>query len=151
MTGILTIRAAETSEQKALEALQWRASLNNPGDRDILLANPDAIELPLDQISAGGVFIAERDDVIVGFAAVLPRVDGQAELDGLFVEPAIWRCGVGRSLVDHCGEFARAQGVAALHVVGNSHAKDFYSACGFEIVGEHQTRFGVGIAMQKKL
>ena len=151
MTEALTIRIAETSEQEALEALQWRASLSNPGDRDILLANPDAIELPFDQISAGGVFIAERDDVIVGFAAVLPRPDGQTELDGLFVEPAMWRCGVGRSLVDHCGEFARAQGVAALHVVGNSHAKDFYSACGFEVVGEHQTRFGVGIAMQKKL
>jgi N-acetylglutamate synthase-like GNAT family acetyltransferase len=131
--------------------LQWRASLSNPGDRENLLANPDAIELPLDQIGAGGVFIAEQDDVVVGFAAVLPRSDGQAELDGLFVEPAMWRCGVGRSLVEHCGEFARAQGVAALHVVGNLHAKDFYSACGFEVVGEHQTRFGVGIAMQKKL
>ena len=151
MTEALTIRIAETSEQKALEALQWRASLSNPGDRDALLANPDAIELPLDQISAGGVFIAERGDVIVGFAAVLPRPDGQTELDGLFVEPAMWRCGVGRSLVAHCGEFARAQGVVALHVVGSRQAKDFYSACGFEIVGEHQTRFGVGIAMQKKL
>ena len=73
MAEVLTIRVAETSERKALEALQWRASLGNPGDRDILLAHPDAIELPLDQISAGGVFIAERDDVIVGFAAVLPR------------------------------------------------------------------------------
>jgi N-acetylglutamate synthase-like GNAT family acetyltransferase len=151
MTWAVTIRIAEASEQEALEALQWRASLSNPGDRDILLANPDAIELPLDQISAGGVFIAERDDVIVGFAAVLPRPDGQSELDGLFVEPALWRCGVGRSLVEHCGEFARAHGVAVLHVVGSLHAKDFYSACGFEVVGEHQTRFGVGIAMRKKL
>jgi len=151
MTGTLTIRIAETSEQEALEALQWRASLGNPGDRDALLANPDAIELPLDQISAGGVFIAEQDDVIVGFAAVLPRPDGQTELDGLFVEPAMWRCGVGRSLVDHCGALARAQGVAALHVVGSPHAQDFYSACGFEVVGECRTRFGVGIAMQKTL
>ena len=151
MTGTLTIRIAETSEQEALEALQWRASLGNPGDRDALLANPDAIELPLDQISAGGVFIAEQDDVIVGFAAVLPRPDGQTELDGLFVEPAMWRCGVGRSLVEHCGALARAQGVAALHVVGSPHAQDFYSACGFEVVGECRTRFGVGIAMQKTL
>lgn len=97
MTESLIIRIAETAEQKALEALQWRASLNNPGDRDALLANPNAIALPLDQIAAGGVFIAERDGVIVGFAAVLLRADGQTELDGLFVEPTMWKCGVGRS------------------------------------------------------
>lgn len=151
MTDALTIRVAETAEQKALEALQWRASLNNPDDRDALLANPDAIELPLHQIAAGGVFIAERNGVIMGFAAVLSRADGQTELDGLFVEPAMWKCGVGRSLVEHCGEYARARGAALLHVVGNPHAKGFYSACGFEVVGEHQTRFGIGLTMQKKL
>src|SRR5215212_4331549 len=118
MTESLIIRVVETAEQKALEALQWRASLNNPGDRDALLANPDAIELPLDQIVGGRVFIAERDGVMAGFAAVLLRADGQIELDGLFVEPTMWKCGVGRSLVEHCGEFARARGAAALHVVG---------------------------------
>ncbi len=150
MIEALTIRIAQTTEQAALEALQWRASLNNPGDRDALLANPDAIELPLAQITAGRVFVAERDGVIAGFAAVLLRADGQIELDGLFVEPAMWKCGVGRSLAEHCCEFARAQGAAALHVVGNPHAKDFYSACGFEVTGECQTRFGVGLTMQKK-
>jgi len=149
MASALTIRVAETSEQKALEALQWRASLNNPGDRDALLAHPDAIELPLDQISAGRVFVAEADGVIAGFAAVLPRPDGQSELDGLFVEPTIWRSGVGRSLVEHCCRFALANGASSLHVVGNPHAKDFYAACGFEILGEYQTRFGVGISMRK--
>jgi GNAT superfamily N-acetyltransferase len=151
MAESLIIRIAATAEQTALEALQWRASLNNPGDRDALLANPDAIELPLDQIAAGRVFIAERHGVIAGFAAVLSRVDGQIELDGLFVEPTMWKCGVGRSLVEHCAEFARARGAAALHVVGNPHAKNFYSACGFEVNGEHQTRFGVGLTMRKIL
>jgi hypothetical protein len=33
------IRAAVMSERQALEALQRRASLNNPGDGDALLAN----------------------------------------------------------------------------------------------------------------
>ncbi|MDR3471249.1 MAG: GNAT family N-acetyltransferase [Devosia sp.] len=147
----LTIRVARPAEQRALEALQWRASLNNPGDREALQANPDAIELPIDQINSGGVFVAERDGVLAGFAAVLPRPDGQTELDGLFVEPDSWRHGVGRSLVEHCGRFSRAQGATVLNVVGNPHARGFYTACGFVVVGEHQTRFGVGIAMQKPL
>jgi len=151
MTQAVTIRIADTVEQKALEALQWRSSLSNPGDRDALLAAADASELPLDQITAGSVFIAELDGAIVGFAAVLPRTDGEAELDGLFVEPNMWRCGVGRSLVEHCGRFACSKGAGILHVVGNPHAKGFNAACGFEVVDECQTRFGVGLTMQKKL
>ena len=79
------IRPAVMSERQALEALQRRASLNNPGDRDALLANPDAIELSPDQIAAGHVFIAERDGAILGFSAVLPREGPEMDLDGLFV------------------------------------------------------------------
>jgi GNAT superfamily N-acetyltransferase len=37
------IRLARPDEQKILESLQRLASLDNPGDRDALLANPDAI------------------------------------------------------------------------------------------------------------
>jgi hypothetical protein len=54
----LVIREAVLSEQTALEALQLRASLGKAGDRDALLANPDAIGLPLEQIAAGEVFVA---------------------------------------------------------------------------------------------
>jgi hypothetical protein len=39
----IVIRTALIGEKQQLEALQWRASLNNPGDRAALLANPDAI------------------------------------------------------------------------------------------------------------
>jgi N-acetylglutamate synthase-like GNAT family acetyltransferase len=151
MTGTILIRPAIVSEQKALEALQMRASLNNAGDRDALLANPDAIELPLEQISANRVFIAERDGAILGFSAVLPRDDGETELDALFVEPTLWRSGVGRLLVEHCAEVARAQGSSLLHVVGNPHAQGFYAACGFKMTGTVGTRFGVGLALIKPL
>jgi GNAT superfamily N-acetyltransferase len=98
MRDLLTRRAV-TSEQKALEDLQLRASLINTGDRDALLAHPDAIELPLSQITAGGVFLAEWNGTIVGFAAVEPREDGESELDALFVEPSMRRRGIARSLI----------------------------------------------------
>ena len=64
------IRPARPGEQATLESLQRRASLNNPGDREALLANPDAIAVPIEQIAQGCVFVAERDGVVVGFAAV---------------------------------------------------------------------------------
>ncbi len=151
MAKLLTMRVADEADKNALEALQWRASLNNPGDRAALLANPDAIELPSHQLAAGGVFAAERHGVIEGFAAVLPRHDGAAELDALFVEPAFWRQGIGRVMVDHCCVYASSMGSGTLHVVANPHAKDFYSACGFEETGEQVTRFGVGIMMRKAI
>ena len=143
------IRCAVVSEQRELEALQLRASLTNAGDRDALLAHPDAIELPVDQIAAGAVFVAERNGAIVGFAALLPRPDGDVELDALFVDPDVRRCGVGRSLVDHCVQIIRAQGSTALCVIGNPHASDFYTACGFTVVGTTATRFGLGLLMRK--
>jgi N-acetylglutamate synthase-like GNAT family acetyltransferase len=146
-----SIRLAVISEKEELEALQLRASLTNAGDRDALLANPDAIELPVDQIAAGTVFVAEQDGAIVGFATVLRRPDENAELDALFVDPDVRRGGIGRSLVVHCAKVACLQGAAALCVVGNPHAYDFYIACGFQVVGKTETRFGLGLLMRKML
>ena len=145
------IRLAVGSEREELEALQLRASLTNAGDRDALLANPDAIELPADQIEAGNVFVSEQDGVIVGFAALLRRADGDSELDALFVDPNARRCGIGRALVEHCAKVACIQGSSALCVIGNPHAYDFYIACGFEVVGEIETGFGMGLLMRKML
>jgi GNAT superfamily N-acetyltransferase len=85
----------------------------------------------------------------VGFAALLPRADGDVELDALFVDPSVRRCGIGRSLVDHCVQIVRAQGSAGLCVIGNPHASDFYNACGFAVVGTTTTRFGPGLLMRK--
>ena len=143
------LRPAIPSEQKDLEALQWRASLSNPGDRDALLANPDAIAIPIEQIENGYVFVAEWNGAIAGFSTVLPREDGQAELEALFVEPTIRRRGIGRLLVEHCVQVARLQGATVLHVIGNPHAQLFYLACGFELTGVTATRFGCGLLFRK--
>jgi hypothetical protein len=56
----LTLRLAAPAEKSALEALQLRASLMWEEDRPRLLANPALIELPLEQIESGRVFVADR-------------------------------------------------------------------------------------------
>jgi GNAT superfamily N-acetyltransferase len=147
----VSIRLARRDEQTMLESLQRRASLSNPGDRDAILANPDAIELPLDQITSGGVFVAECDGVAAGFAAIVPRADGGAELDALFVEPHLWKQGIGRRLVAHVAEVARMRAATFLHVIGNPHAEGFYLSCGFCVTGTIETRFGVGLTMRRVL
>jgi GNAT superfamily N-acetyltransferase len=151
MQDAVHVRLARPSERLALEALQARASLANPSDREAILANPDAIDLPANQLDDGQVYVAEVAGSILGFAALLPREDGNVELDALFVEPEIWRQGLGRKLIDHCTVAARLRGAAAIHVVGNPHAEGFYRACGFELVGTTATRFGVGLLMRRLL
>ena len=151
MARPVSIRLAVSSEQGALEALQLRASLMNETDREALLAHPDAIELPIAQIEAGRVFVAERDGATLGFSVVLPRNDGDAELDGLFVEPSAWRGGIGRKLVEAAGAFAASAGASALYVIGHPLSAGFYYACGFELLGKAETRFGAALSMRKEL
>lgn len=143
------IRLAVPSERAVLEDVQRRASLNNPGDREAILAHPDAIELPPEQITAGHVFVAELDHAIAGFAAVVPRDTPEMDLDALFVEPHLWGKGIGRLLVDHCAAVSRQEQKTALHVIGNPHAAGFYRACGFEEHGTVATRFGDGLLFRK--
>lgn len=147
----VSIRSARAGERQALEALQRRASLSNAGDRDALLANPDAVRLPEAQIDARQVFVADREGGRVGFSVVLPRDDGDAELDGLFVDPDAWRGGIGRLLVEHAAGHARLLGGNWLYVIANPHARDFYLKVGFVIHGETRTRFGTGLVMRRPL
>ena len=112
---MLSIRLARMEEHEELEALQRRASLANEADRSQLEAHPDAIELPIAQIESEQVFVAERDGRIVGFAALLPEQDN-IELDGLFVDPAMWRNGIGARLVDAATLEARQRGQSLLVV-----------------------------------
>jgi GNAT superfamily N-acetyltransferase len=139
----VAIRLARADEREELEALQWRASLANEADRPHLEAHPDAIDLPLAQIAAGQVWVAEVESRVAGFAAL---VDG--ELDGLFVEPNLWRSGVGAALIETVTHEARRKGLT-LSVVANPAALAFYERCGFAVEGEAQTRFGPALRMSK--
>ena len=143
----LRIRLAAGQERDALEALQWRASLAIEDDRPHLEAYPDAIELPQEQIDLGQVLVAEIDGAIAGFAVVLPE-EGHAELDGLFVEPELWRKGIGAALVEAATHEARNSGLT-LMVIANPAALGFYEHCGFSLEGEAQTRFGPALRMSR--
>jgi GNAT superfamily N-acetyltransferase len=139
------------AEHGALEELQRRASLAWEEDRAMLLAHPDAIELPVEQITDGRTIVAEGSRVLLGFAVVLRRDDGDAELDGLFVEPSHWRRGIGRILVTYAERLTTAEGATSLWVTANTQALGFYDSCGFVRVGEAATRFGQAPRMRKRL
>jgi GNAT superfamily N-acetyltransferase len=116
--------------------------VHDPDYREQLLAHPGAIELPAEQIARGLVRVAERAGVVVGFAVLFEPSGGACELDGLFVEPASMRGGVGRRLVEDAARIARKRGAARIDVVANPQAVRFYERVGFVVIGAASTRFG---------
>jgi GNAT superfamily N-acetyltransferase len=139
----LSFRLARRDELEALEELQRRASLANPNDRPHIEAHPDAIHLPPAQIANGEVIVAQLSGVVAGFAAVVG-----GELDGLFVEPKLWGCGIGRALLDEATHNARCKGLP-LTVIANPAALGFYEKCGFVVERDAQTRFGPALRMSR--
>ncbi len=151
MADDVVIRCARLDERLLLEDLQRRAALMWDAYRESLLAHPDAIELPIEQITTGRVFVAEQRGVVLGFSVVLPGPDGESELDGLFVDPGHGRRGIGRLLVQAAERLATSEGAQVLSVIAAPEAQGFYGACGFEPAGEHSTRFGPALVMRRRL
>ena len=139
----LNLRLATPEEHEALEALQWRASVEIKEYRDELMLNPDAIHLPPAQIANGQVIVAELDGELAGVAAVV-----SGELDGLFVEPDLWGRGIGRTLADAATHEARQRGLS-LKVIAAPGARRFYESCGFSVEAEVSTRFGQALRMSR--
>ncbi|HSS12641.1 MAG TPA: GNAT family N-acetyltransferase [Rhizomicrobium sp.] len=144
----LVFRFANADERQSLEELQRRASLVYEAYRAALLANPDVVHLPLPQIQAQQVRVAEQDGVALGFTAVLPRDGNACDLDGLFVEPDCWKRGIGRALMQDAFVLAQAR---VMHVTANPYAEGFYVKVGFVRTGTVPTAFGIGIKMHRNL
>ncbi len=145
----IRIRPARREDRDTLGALKLRASLAWGDHVEELRALPEARQVPAEHLSS--VIVAERAGRIVGFATVLPRGDGEAELEDLFVDPACWRCGVGTRLVAEAERRAKALGTRSLHVIAGERAQAFYERCGFRAVGTVMTDLAPACEMRKEL
>jgi GNAT superfamily N-acetyltransferase len=153
----LDIRLARPDDRQDLIELLWRASLEWDVVRQDLLDNPEAIDVDPEMIARNQVFVAEQGGRIMGFATIIPRErnsgEGEgddAELEGIFVEPAQWRRGIGTALLRQIEREAQAWGANRLHVVASPNVEAFYSAAGFTRTGEQKMPFGPnGIVMVK--
>lgn len=146
----LSIVDARPEHAEELRELQRRASLVSEDAREQLLSDPDAIALPAGAIAAGQVRVAvTAGGLVAGFAVLGEAIAGVCELEALFVEPAIWRGGVGRMLVQDASARAAALGARAIEVTAKPGAVEFYERAGFVATGEAvQTRLGAGARMR---
>ena len=146
----MLLRPAKEDEREALGALKLRATLAwGDHTREVLLALGGADELAAELLAAS--FVAEVGGRIVGFATLVTKDDLEAEVEELFIEPGVWRKGIGTRLLEEAARRAVAAGARRLSVAANPRAKAFYEACGFHQIGEVPDSFGWSPLMQKQL
>jgi GNAT superfamily N-acetyltransferase len=143
------IRTSVSEDLPALRRLFRRSSLSNEGDRDHLLANPEALELPASGVGQARTRVAvAADGTILGFVTGLPREASMLELEDLFVDPDWMRRGVARLLVADLIAEARRNGIARIQVTANPHAYAFYRSVGFVHLHDTEAQFGSGSRME---
>ena len=97
------------------------------------------------------MIVVEHWGAPAGFAVVVPREDGNANLDGPFVEPDLWRGGFGRKLVEEAAHFATILEASLLIVAASTKSTQFYAKCGFKPSGTASTPEGPVALMQRSL
>jgi GNAT superfamily N-acetyltransferase len=150
----LDIRLAQPDDRLKLIEVQRRASLAGSEDdvRRQLRERPELIDLDAEMIAGNQVMVAELGRTIVGFATIVTHEGDDAELEGIFVEPAHWRKGIGRTLLHAMEREAAAWGANRLHVLANVDALRFYEINGFQRLGEQRTELGpVALLMAKPI
>jgi amino-acid N-acetyltransferase len=94
----------------------------------------------MEQLTTNG-FLAECDGRIVGFAALEIYSSKLAELRSLAVAAEFQGRGIGKSLVQSCGELARRNHVFEVMAITSS--EEFFQHCGFDFTlpGEKKAVF----------
>lgn len=80
------------------------------------------------QLGRDRIFVAEADGEILGFYSLI--VEGEPELDLLFVSDAAQATGLGKVLFDHMRQTARDAGVASVLIVSHPPSVGFYERMG---------------------
>jgi ribosomal protein S18 acetylase RimI-like enzyme len=146
--GPIDVREATAADEAAVARIFRSASLSNDGDREVLLAHPEALVLADGLVARGRTRVATSGDgTVVGFASTRPTGPGVLELDDLFVDPGARRLGTARQLIGRIVAEAAAEGIVRIEVTANPHAMGFYEAVGFVGAGQADTEFGSGLRM----
>lgn len=104
----------------------------------------------------GEMFVAEVDSEVTGFCHLIPSRDadddGVAEIAAIYVDPAAWRRGSGRSLCDAALASAlqiQAPWVTLWVLVENALGRRFYEAMGFWADGARKSEDCRGFTLEE--
>jgi ribosomal protein S18 acetylase RimI-like enzyme len=159
---VLRIRAAEPDDAMAVAEVHVRSwqlgyrGLLSPDYLDQLRPEDRARQYAFSDISTDGpeTIVAVQDGAICGFASTgaassLMHVT-RGELLALYVDPACWRRGIGRRLIDVARRRLTERGYTEAilwMLVGNERAKAFYRTDGWAPDGERRDDQVWGLAV----
>jgi GNAT superfamily N-acetyltransferase len=126
---MLALRPARPEEGPALTELCLRSKAVWGYDDAFMAACRKELTLTSASILASRVQVAELDGRLAGMAEVRSAGD-TAQLEKLFVEPAMLRTGTGRKLLDWAKAAALAAGATALVIEADPDAAGFYRRMG---------------------
>ena len=103
---------------------------------------PKKPENYLESICNKEFFVAEEDDVIVGFGVLNKE---SAEVEAVYVDPKAGRRGVGLMVLEKLEERAKGVGLKALRLNASLNAVPFYVRAGYAGQGESTYRLSTGV------
>jgi predicted N-acetyltransferase YhbS len=131
------IRPARAEEATGLAQLAVRATEHDGYDPVVMARLAPVLQINLALIAAGLVFVAEDvNGTVIGVVAFRPLgPSGLFLLEGIFVEPAFMRRGVGRRLIETAAGYARKLGGCAIVIYANPTSAGFYARLGAIRIG----------------
>jgi len=152
MAAVAAIRFATPEEREALGDLHRRSSMVWEEDRANLEAHPEVFGVPAEAIAEQRVRVAVGEEgEVLGFSGVADAGEGVCELEGLFVEPAIMRAGVGTALVEDVATRHAAAGLREIVLTTGPRTFGFYESLGFTVGEPVATRFGPAARLRRRL
>lgn len=139
----MKIRRARPEEAPALSQLAFVSKAVWGYDAAFMEACRDELCVTAAQIAdpqrCFRVAEAAGKPAVLGFYQ-LDRIDeATAELEKLFVDPQALGQGVGRQLMAHAADWARAQGLTHITIQSDPFAEPFYRSVGAEKVGDRES------------
>ena len=108
--------------------------------REGILRLPLGLKLSVDDINGedAQIHIAAIEDggSIIGTVLLKPLSQDRVKLRQMAVSPSLQRRGIGRKLVDHAEESARALGFTTVELHARTYVQGFYEKLGYQIDGE---------------
>ena len=141
MTNPVSIRPAVPADALVLSGLAFRSKAYWEYSTEFMEAARVELTVAEEELKNQHChhWIAESEDRVAGFCAVLQLSATQCQLDALFVEPEFIGKGIGTLLMEHAKADARRFGANALVIQSDPNAAPFYKAAGGVLVGETES------------
>lgn len=131
----MVIRQASPKEASALTRIARDAKRHWGYPEDWIQHWQEDLTISSDFINDNQVYVADREDEIVGFYALVVS-DRGTELEHMWVAPKHIGTGVGKELFIHAMQIAAGEKVSQVQISADPNAEGFYTRMGARRIGE---------------